>query len=272
MSAPHWVTRICGRNARSTDGTTAWKARSQPASSVPGGSGTLTALPSAPGAAGLVGEAGAGEQGQRGLVQADREHPRVVVEDRLHAVAVVHVDVHIGDPLARRGRAAGDGHRRVVVDAEPGGAGAASRGAARRRRSPRGGPRPRQTASAAARVAPATSALASCIRSKTGLSAVPRPVAGEERVVRGGPDRVEVVRVVHPGQRGVVGRLGRDHASPRAGRARPARGPARWSARPGPGRAGGRPGRTRAGPSLHTTTCAVMRLIPRSRIGRVAGR
>ena len=43
VSAPHWVNSTCGRNARSTAGTTAWNARSQPASSVPGGSATLTA-------------------------------------------------------------------------------------------------------------------------------------------------------------------------------------------------------------------------------------
>ena len=52
------------------------------------------------------------------LVQADREHVGVALEDVLHAVAVVHVDVDVGDamaavlePLTR--------DRGVVVRAEP---------------------------------------------------------------------------------------------------------------------------------------------------------
>ena len=40
------------------------------------------------------------------LVQGDGQHPRVVPEDPLHAVAVVGVDVHVGDPLRRRRPAA----------------------------------------------------------------------------------------------------------------------------------------------------------------------
>ena len=47
-SQPCWVTSTSGLNSRSSGGTTAWKARSQPASAVPGGSATLTAVPSAP--------------------------------------------------------------------------------------------------------------------------------------------------------------------------------------------------------------------------------
>ena len=48
-SQPCWLTRMSGSNARTRSGTTAWNARSQPASPVPGGSGMLTALPWAPG-------------------------------------------------------------------------------------------------------------------------------------------------------------------------------------------------------------------------------
>ena len=48
-SQPCWVTSTSGANARTSGGTTAWNARSQPASAVPGGSATLTAVPSAPG-------------------------------------------------------------------------------------------------------------------------------------------------------------------------------------------------------------------------------
>jgi hypothetical protein len=40
---------ISGAKARTTDGTIAWKARSHPASEVPGGNGTFTAVPSAAG-------------------------------------------------------------------------------------------------------------------------------------------------------------------------------------------------------------------------------
>ena len=86
-------------NSRSSGGTTAWKARSHPPSAVPGGRATLTAVPCGVRAAGVVREAGAGEQHLAGLVQGDRQHPRVVVEDLLDPVAVVHVDVDVGDPV-----------------------------------------------------------------------------------------------------------------------------------------------------------------------------
>src|SRR4029450_9177233 len=71
---------------------------------------------------GLVGEAGAGEQEAAGLVQRDGEHARVVGEDRLHPVAVVDVDVHVGDPAHALVEQPGDGDGGVVVDAEPRGA------------------------------------------------------------------------------------------------------------------------------------------------------
>ncbi len=49
MSQPCWLTRICGLKARSSGGTTAWNARSHPASPVPPGRATFTADPAAPG-------------------------------------------------------------------------------------------------------------------------------------------------------------------------------------------------------------------------------
>jgi calcium-translocating P-type ATPase len=61
------------------------------------------------------------EQRGRVLVQADRQHPRVVVEDRLHPVAVVHVDVDVRDALGAARQQPGDRDRRIVVDAEPAG-------------------------------------------------------------------------------------------------------------------------------------------------------
>ena len=98
MSQPCWLTRTSGRNARSSGGTTASNARSQPASPVPAGRATLTADPSASGPP-CPGAGRCREQRHRVLVQADRQHPRVVVERGLDTVAVVHVDVHVGDPL-----------------------------------------------------------------------------------------------------------------------------------------------------------------------------
>src|SRR5262252_6141088 len=45
----------------------------------------------------LLHEAGAGEEAVASLVARDGEHPRVAVEGELHAVAVMGVDVHVGD-------------------------------------------------------------------------------------------------------------------------------------------------------------------------------
>ena len=51
-------------------------------------------------AAGLSGEAGAREEVAAALVHRDRQqHPRLVVEDPLGAVAVVDVEVDVGDAL-----------------------------------------------------------------------------------------------------------------------------------------------------------------------------
>ncbi len=54
------------------------------------------------------------------LVQRDGEHPGVVPERLLDAVAVVDVHVDVGDPLGAEFEQPGDGERRVVVDAEAG--------------------------------------------------------------------------------------------------------------------------------------------------------
>jgi hypothetical protein len=69
----------------------------------------------------LVGEPGAGEQVAPGLVHRDRQHPGLLGEDRLDPVAVVDVDVDVGDPLDALLQQPGDRHRRVVVDAEAAG-------------------------------------------------------------------------------------------------------------------------------------------------------
>ena len=69
----------------------------------------------------LVHEARAGEESIPALVGGDGEHVRVTVERELHAVAVMRVDVHVGDlqtALAQRQ----DGQHRVVDVAEAGGA------------------------------------------------------------------------------------------------------------------------------------------------------
>ena len=65
----------------------------------------------------LVDRAGAGEEVLARLVQTDRLHLVVLVERRLYAVAVVHVDVDVTYPEAVRGQVL-DRHREVVVDAE----------------------------------------------------------------------------------------------------------------------------------------------------------
>ena len=141
VSQPCWETSNCGWKAASNGGTTAWNARSQAASRVPGGRATLTADPSASGPPVSVGLPGTGEQARRVLVQADRQDARVVPERRLHPVAVVHVDVDVRDPLGALAEQPRDRDRGVVVDAEAAGVRRASRGAGRRRCSRRAVPR-----------------------------------------------------------------------------------------------------------------------------------
>ncbi len=72
-------------------------------------------------AARLCRPARAGEQRGRMLVQADRQHPRVVPERGLHTVTVMHVDVDVRDSLGALLEQPGNRDRRVVVDAEAAG-------------------------------------------------------------------------------------------------------------------------------------------------------
>ena len=231
VSAPHWVTSSCGRNAASSDGTTAWKARSQPASAVPGGSATFTAVPVAGARAVLRRPARAREQRQRVLVQRDRQHPRVGVEGGLDAVAVVHVDVDVGDAVEPVVEQPGDRDRAVVVHAEPGRAVGASRGAGRRRCSPPVGP-PLAISRAARSEPPETRLLASCIRGKIGLSSVPSPCR-RSSPSSGRPERRPGTTTCAPARPRRPGGLRLEEVDPLQD-AR-ARGPAASSGRAGPG-------------------------------------
>lgn len=51
----------------------------------------------------------------------DREHARIVVEHRLHAITVMRVDIDVRDALRSVVEQPTDGKRDVVVDAEPAG-------------------------------------------------------------------------------------------------------------------------------------------------------
>ena len=55
------------------------------------------------------------------LVQSDGQHPGIIPERPLHAVAVVGVHVDVRDPLRALAEQPRDRDRRVVVDAEPAG-------------------------------------------------------------------------------------------------------------------------------------------------------
>ena len=67
----------------------------------------------------VLGRTRAREEQLPGLVEADREDVRVVPEHPLDAVAVVGVDVHVGDPTGAVVAEPADRDRDVVVDAEP---------------------------------------------------------------------------------------------------------------------------------------------------------
>ncbi len=67
----------------------------------------------------LVDVAGPREQGSARLVEGDRQHARIVPVDRLHAVAVMHIEIDVQHPQPIA-PGTGDRERRVVVDAEPG--------------------------------------------------------------------------------------------------------------------------------------------------------
>src|SRR5205814_2751202 len=71
----------------------------------------------------VLGKPGAREEVAAAFVEGDGEHVRVVVEDLLHAIAVMHVDVDVGDAVSvLLEPVAGD--RRIVVRAEARGAAA----------------------------------------------------------------------------------------------------------------------------------------------------
>ena len=78
-------------------------------------------------------EAGAGEQRPPVLVERDGQHPGVAVEDLLHPVAVVDVDVDVRHPRHALVQQPGDGDGGVVVDAKAAGPRRAGRGGGRRR-------------------------------------------------------------------------------------------------------------------------------------------
>ncbi len=97
-----------------------------------GWSGMFTAVPGARDAAPLVDEARSREQRLTRLVDRERQHLRVVPEERLRAVAVVDVEVHVQNPVT--GVACpGHGQCHVVVDAEARSATLPSRDGGRRR-------------------------------------------------------------------------------------------------------------------------------------------
>ena len=188
------------------------------------------------GPAGVAGQPGAGEQGHRVLVQADGQHPRVVVEGGLDAIPVVHVDVHVGDPLRTLLQQPADRDGRVVVDAEAAG------------RPPHG------VVQAAGHVGPVRGLAGPHGRGRgqRGPGHQRRRLvhAGEDRVVRGaqavrtgrppraGPPRCTRGRA--PARAAPAWRARGRPRSPRRRRAPPSPGPGPWSAPRGPARAGAR--------------------------------
>ena len=93
-SQPRSLTGSAGRRP-GRPGTTAWKARSHPASPVPVEL-DVDRRPVGVRAAGLTRPPGPGEQGLRVLVHADGQHARVVPQGCLHTVAAVGVHVDVG--------------------------------------------------------------------------------------------------------------------------------------------------------------------------------
>ena len=118
MSAPCWLTRICGQNRASSGGTTAWKARSQAASLLLADSATLTADPSAPGPPGWAGSPVKGNNVTGcwcTLIVSTQDRPRTrPAPSRCRARRC-----HVGDPLGSLSRQPGDRDRDVVVHPEP---------------------------------------------------------------------------------------------------------------------------------------------------------
>src|SRR5947209_7056086 len=71
----------------------------------------------------LVDIAGAGKQVAAGLVEGEREDAGIGVEDPLHAVAVMTVEVEVQNARAVLFDRGGSGDGGIVVDAKSGGAG-----------------------------------------------------------------------------------------------------------------------------------------------------
>ena len=177
------------------------------------------------------------------LVQADRQHPRIVVEGGLYPVGVVHVDVDVGDPLGSRQEQPGDSDRRVVVHAEPARAAAdrvmqaASDARAMPRRAgphcPGGGQRgtghQRRRVVHAREYRVVLGAQAETQHRRARLRAARPPAAPRRCSAAGAPSPV-ARRWPAPGAR----------PTPRPPRTRRRRGPARSSARPAPAPSDGR--------------------------------
>jgi hypothetical protein len=127
----------------------------------------------------------------------------------------VDVDVHIGHPLGAPVEQARDGDRRIVVDAE---AGRAARHRVMQATGDvdRAGGRtgPDGLGRRDARAADAGGSLVHAVEDGV-VGGVEAPAA-EERVDRGAPDRVEIVRAMDACEIGLGRRLGRDHADARA--------------------------------------------------------
>ncbi len=68
------------------------------------------------------------------LVDGDGQHTVAGVKGVLHAVAMVGVDVNVGDALRAKRKQAQDGNNGVIEDAEPGGEIRGRRGGSRRPR------------------------------------------------------------------------------------------------------------------------------------------
>src|SRR6185437_12647962 len=104
VSAPHWVTRTWGWNDSSSDGTTAWKARSQPASEYGEGAAAGSSVNVAP----PPGTADAG------WLRAFHAVVPSLLESFQPQVLVTQcgADTHAEDPLAHL-RLSIDGHRTI---------------------------------------------------------------------------------------------------------------------------------------------------------------
>ena len=209
VSHPSWVTSTSGAKARTSGGTAVRNASSHPSSPVPGGRGRFTAEPGASGPPRSDEPAGAGEEADLGrvLVDRDRQHPRVVPEDRLHAVAMVYVHVDVGDPLDASGEHPGDRDGRIVVHAEPRRARrhrmVQAAGRVERMRGLADDHRPGGRDGGARHDRPG---LVHAVEDRVVARAVAEPAPGSVYPVPGLPGRLDELRRVHQEQRLVVGR------------------------------------------------------------------